>query len=307
MQTILGANGVIGRELAAALPQYTNDIRLVSRAPKKVNTADELLAADLTNAEQTMKAVEGSDVVYLTVGLPYNIATWREQWPVVMHNVITACKHHNARLVFFDNVYAYGRVQGQMTESTPMRPVSKKGEVRLQIAAMLMDEVERGGLTAQIVRAADFYGPGAALSFVTVMVFENLRRGKTAQWMLNADAVHSLTYTPDAGKATALLGNTASAFNQVWHLPTAAPPLTGRKIVELTAQAFGTQPKCMVLPRWMLQLVGVFTGVVRESIEMLYQYDTDYIFDSSKFTTAFGVAPTSYEEGLLATARSMAV
>lgn len=305
MQTILGANGVIGRELAAALPLYTNAIRLVSRSPKKVHISDELLAADLTNAEQTMKAVEGSDVVYLTAGLVYNVGVWRQQWPVIMRNVLNACQRYDARFVFFDNVYAYGIVQGSMTEKTPVRPSSAKGEVRAQVAAMLMDAVERGHVQAQIVRAADFYGPGAALSFVTVMVFDNLRKGKKAQWMLNADMPHSFTYTPDAGKATALLGNTAEAYNDVWHLPTAAPPLTGRQFVEIAAREFGVPPGCMVLPRWMLRLVGVFSGVVAESMEMLYQYDAEYVFDSSKFTSAFGVQPTSYQEGIRATAASM--
>lgn len=91
MQTILGANGVIGRELALSLPQYTERVRLVSRNPKKVNERDELLAADLTNAEQTMKAVEGSEVVYLSVGLPYNTTTWVAQWRLGGEKPCTGC------------------------------------------------------------------------------------------------------------------------------------------------------------------------------------------------------------------------
>src|SRR6187551_2246676 len=105
MQTILGANGAVSNNLVKALPQYTNKIRLVSRNPKKVHPTDELLAADLLNASQTDHAVAGSEIVYLTAGLPYSIKVWREQWPVVMKNVIDACKKHNAKLVFFSNVY----------------------------------------------------------------------------------------------------------------------------------------------------------------------------------------------------------
>jgi nucleoside-diphosphate-sugar epimerase len=112
MQTILGAGGVIGSELAKSLPKFTNQIRLVSRNPKKVNQSDEIVSADLLNGEQTLKAVEGSEVVYLTAGLPYNIKIWQSQWPTIMRNVIGACVQHNAKLVFFDNVYSYGRVNG---------------------------------------------------------------------------------------------------------------------------------------------------------------------------------------------------
>ncbi len=130
MQTILGSNGVIGTGLAKILPQYTNKIRLVSRNPKMVNQNDELFAADLTKADQVLKAVNGSDVVYLTVGLPYKIGIWQKQWSIIIKNVIDACKTYKAKLVFFDNVYAYGLVKGWMKEDTMIHPSSKKGIVR---------------------------------------------------------------------------------------------------------------------------------------------------------------------------------
>jgi uncharacterized protein YbjT (DUF2867 family) len=73
MQTILGSTGVIGKELATTLPQYTDKIRLVSRNPKKVNDGNELVSANLLNAEEILKAVEGSEIVYLTAGIQYDI------------------------------------------------------------------------------------------------------------------------------------------------------------------------------------------------------------------------------------------
>jgi nucleoside-diphosphate-sugar epimerase len=305
MQTILGSSGIIGKELAKALTQYTNKIRLVSRNPKKVNQTDELFTADLTNPEQTMKAVEGSEIVYLTVGIQYKTAAWQQQWPVIMKNVIEACKKNNSKLVFFDNVYAYGKVDGWMKEDTPYKPVSRKGEVRKQIAEMLMNEVDKGNITAQIVRAADFYGPETTLSFATVTVFENLLKGKKAQLFLGDNFKHSLTYTPDAGKATALLGNTESAYNQVWHLPTDKNVITGKQLVEETAKAFSVEPKYMVLKNLMIKMVGLFIPEVRESLEMMYQYDSDYLFDSTKFETAFNFKPTKYKSGILETVESM--
>jgi nucleoside-diphosphate-sugar epimerase len=305
MQTILGAGGIIGKELAKSLPKYTDRIRLVSRHPKKVNPSDEIVAADLVVAEQTLKAVEGSEIVYLTAGLPYNIKTWQSQWPVIMQNVIDACKKHSAKLVFFDNVYSYGRVDGWMTENTAMHPSGKKGEVRKKIAGMILDEVGRGNLKAIIARAADFYGPNTPLSFVNVMVFDNIRQRKKAQWLINDKVRHSLTYTPDAGKATAILGNTESAYNQVWHLPTDKNALTGEEFIGKVAKEFGLSPRYMVLSRWMVQMVGLFNGVVRESVEMLYQNDADYLFDSSKFENAFEFKATSYSQGIRDTVKSM--
>ena len=305
MQTILGSTGIIGTELAKSLTQYTNKVRLVSRNPKKVNPTDELFTADLLNADQVLKAVEGSEVVYLTAGLQYKINIWQTQWPIIMQNVIDACKTHKAKLVFFDNVYAYGLVKGWMKEDTLVNPTSKKGEVRAQIAQMIMGEVEKGHLDAIIARAADFYGPNTPLSFATVTVFENFKKGKKAQWFLDANKKHSMTYTPDAGKATAILGNTNSAYNQIWHLPTDKNALTGKEFIEHSAKAFGAKPEYTVLNKWMLQMVGVFVPVVKESIEMLYQNEYDYLFDSTKFEKAFNYIPTSYQSGILETVKSM--
>lgn len=146
MHTILGSNGIIGQELARALSSYSASIRLVSRTPRKANPTDETFAADLLDPDATDRAVAGSEVVYLVAGLKYDYATWREQWPRLMQNVIDACKRHGCRLVFLDNVYAYGRVNGVMTEQTPFHPTSKKGEVRAQIATMLLDEISQGNL-----------------------------------------------------------------------------------------------------------------------------------------------------------------
>lgn len=303
MQTILGANGAIGVELAKSLPQYTDRVRLVSRTPKKVNPNDEVVSADLTIAEQTRKAVEGSEIAYLTAGLKYDLNVWRSQWPIILKNVIEACKKHNTKLVFFDNVYMYGKVEEWMTEETPVHPTSKKGEVRVLIAEMLMNEVKKGNLQALIARSADFYGNNTATSVVGMLVFENLKKGKKAQWLINDRAKHSQTYVPDAGKATALLGNSANTYNQVWHLPTDRNALTGKEFIEKVAKEFGVEPRYSILSKWMLQMAGPFNVVIRKSIEMLYQSASDYLFDSSKFERTFSFKTTTYEEGIRETVR----
>jgi len=307
MQTILGSPGVIGIELARQLPQYTRHIRLVSRQPEKINPEDETFAADLLDPEQTMRAVEGSEIVYLTTGLQYNVDVWREQWPRIMEHVIAACEAHHAKLVFFDNVYMYGRVKGWMTESSAIQPVSEKGKVRAQIAAMITTEVEKGRLTALISRSADFYGPGPVNGVPNLLVLQRLKAGKNAQWLLNANVLHSLTYVPDAGKATAMLGNTPDAFNQVWHLPTQREAITGRQFIQLAAEAFGVPPKFAVLHKWQLRLVALMNSSVRETLEMNYQNEFEYLFDSSKFEKAFHYSPASYVDGIRESVRLMRV
>ena len=299
MQTILGANGTIGSVLAKELVKYTDKIRLVSRNPRRVNESDELFPADLTNPALVEQAVKGSDVVYLVVGLDYNIKVWEEQWPKLMKATINACIKNKARLVFFDNVYMYDiNSIPHMTEDSPYNPPSRKGAVRKQIAQMIMDEVKAGRLMALIARSADFYGPGNERSFVNEMVYKNFLKGNRANWFVDADKKHSFTFTPDAAKATALLGNTDDAYNTIWHLPTDKNALTGREFVELFSSQMKVNNKIFVMPVWMIKIVGMFVPVLKEMPEMMYQYDRDYFFDSSKFDNRFKFKTTKYSEGI---------
>lgn len=159
MLTILGAGGAIGNELVKLLALRKQPFRLVGRNPRMVPGATEVHPADLSDKEQTIQAVAGSSIVFLLVGLKYDHKIWSETWPRIMANTIEACKRSNTRLIFFDNVYMYGKVSGTMTEDTPFNPSSKKGEIRARIATSLINEWKAGGLAAMIARSADFYGP----------------------------------------------------------------------------------------------------------------------------------------------------
>ncbi|HWB94540.1 MAG TPA: hypothetical protein VG605_21945, partial [Puia sp.] len=119
-----------------------------------------------------------------------------------------------------------------------------------------------------------------------------------------ATVPHSLTYVPDAGRALALLGTDENSWNQVWHIPTAAPALTGEQFIRMAARAVRKPDGYQVLPAWMIRLGGLFDRTTAELHEMLYQYAFPYYFDSTKFEKAYNFTPTSYEEGIRATAES---
>ncbi len=300
MQTILGSGGAVGIELARALKEYTSQIRLVSRNPKKVNETDEIFPADLLNPTEVNEAVKGSSIVYVTVGFPYNLKTWKESWPKFTENVIDACIANKCKLVFFDNIYMYDlNYLNGMDEETPINPPSKKGKIRADIADMIMSNVKDGNLTALIARSADFYGPAIKnTSMLTETVFKPLSSGKKANWMASLNFKHSFTYTPDAGRATALLGNSEDAYNQVWHLPTAENPYTGREWIDTIANEMGVIPSYQTATKFLVRLLGLFIPLMREMPEMMYQYDRDYVFNSDKFTNHFDFKVTPYLDGI---------
>jgi nucleoside-diphosphate-sugar epimerase len=299
MQTIIGSGGTIALPLTRELNSYTNKVRLVSRNPKKVNGTDELFPLDVTHFERIHEAVWGSEVVYITVGFNYNLKVWQNTWPPFMRAVIDACKTNGAKLVFFDNVYSYAKSAiPHMTENSPLDPPSKKGMVRKEVCDMIMNEVEKGGLTALIARAADFYGPDTNKSVLAETAAKNLLKGKKAQAFGDIDKIHTYTFTPDAGRATALLGNTPDAYNQVWHLPTTKEKLTTKQWIELIANELHVPCRIQKVPTWMLYIIGLFIPEVKEFPEMLYQNESDYVFDSSKFDTRFDFKTTDPKEGV---------
>ncbi|SDL93385.1 Nucleoside-diphosphate-sugar epimerase [Pedobacter sp. ok626] len=298
MHTILGAGGPSANALTRELLKNNEEVRLVSRRPVKT-TGPQMTwrKADLLNYSEVLEAVKGSTVIYMCAGLVYDKEIWKRQWPIIMQNLINVAKETQARLLFFDNVYMYGLVNGPMLESTPYHPVSVKGEVRAKIATQLMDEVKSGNIQATIARAADFYGTDSMNSFLDSMVLDKFAKHQTAQWIGDPKKLHNFTYVPDTGKAMYLLGQDESSGNQIWHLPTAAP-ITGLEMIALAAEIFGTKGNFTKVNKLMLQMVGLFKKVVAGTVEMYYQYDHDYNLDSSKFEKAFNFKPSSYEEGI---------
>ena len=304
METILGAGGPVARALAQELERQGRPLRLVRRNPGAKRPGVEVHAADLTDAEATERAVRGSTVCYLTVGLPYRAAVWARDWPRVMENAIAACRRNDARLVFFDNVYMYDPDHlGRMTEATPVRPVSRKGRVRARVVRMLHDAVERGEVEALVARSADFFGYGKPWSGVlNFLAFEPLSRGKKAIWFASADRPHNFTYLPDAARAMALLAQRDEAYGEVWHLPS-GEARSGREWVEGAAAALGREPRLQLITPAMARLAGLFQPLVRETVEMLYQYDRPYVFDSAKIAARFGLEPTPTDAALAEVAR----
>lgn len=298
MHIILGAGGPVANALTKELAKAYQPVRLVSRKPITTSGNATWQKADLLNQDEVFSAVKEASVIYLCAGLQYDKKIWAVQWPVIIQNAIDAAKQTGARLIFFDNVYMYGLVSGKMTEETPYHPTSVKGEIRAKIATTLMDEVKAGNIRASILRAADFYGAGKSTNSVfDSMVLAKFAKKQRAMWLGNPKLLHAFTYVPDCGRALFLLGQNEQSDNQIWHAPT-APALTGKKFIDLAAKVFQTEPKFNAIDKLMLRLIGFFDKNSGGAIEMFYQYDHDYVFDSTKFEQYFKVKPTSYETGI---------
>ncbi|MCJ0743128.1 NAD-dependent epimerase/dehydratase family protein [Pedobacter montanisoli] len=301
MQTILGANGQIAEELAKELKRnYTSDIRLVSRNPKKVNDTDTLFTANLLDSKQANEAVKGSAIAYFTLGLPMDSKMWEEQFPLIMQNVIAACKKHGAKLVFFDNTYMYPQDDAVLTEKSAFAPVGRKGEVRRKIINMLLQAMERGEVEAVICRAPEFYGPGKTQSITNTFIFDAIKANKKLKVPLSDRKLRSLIWTPDASRATALIGNTPDAYGQTWHLPIDENRLTYQQFIKLASEVYGKELDYTVVPRFVFKIGALFSKRAKELQELLPRYAHNNIFDVSKFKNHFPEFKiTTYKEGMM--------
>ena len=300
MQTILGANGQIAVELARELhSKYTQNLRLVSRKPRKVNDTDELVSADLMNSAQTLEAVRGSEVVYFTAGLPPDTELWERQFPAMLRNALDATRAAGAKFVYFDNTYMYPQTAQRQTEETAFAPVGRKGRVRALMAEMVLAEMQRGDIPVAIARAPEFYGPGKTQSITNTLVIGPLKAGQKAKVPVRDDKLRTLIWTPDASRAMAAIGNAHDAYGQTWHLPCWDERLTYQAFVNLAAATFGVEPRYKVLSHLAMVVAGWVSKPVRELRELLPRYAHDNVFDSSKFKRRFpDFAVTSYAQGL---------
>lgn len=299
MQTILGSNGQIGYELAKELyKNYTTDIRLVSRKPKKINPTDDVVAADLMDYDQTKKAIANSDIVYFTVGLPMDSALWESNFLKITANVIKACIESHSKLVFFDNTYMYPKDRTPQDESTPFSPVGKKSVVRSEMAKLVLHGIENEGLEAVICRAPEFYGPNKTQSITNTLVLNKIKNNETASIPVSKDTLRTLIWTPDASRAMALIGNTASAYQQTWHLP-CDQPRTFQEMIQIAEKVLNKPLKYRVIQLWQFKLAKLFSKEVKELDELLPRYEQDNIFLSDKFKQAFpDFTITTLEEGI---------
>jgi nucleoside-diphosphate-sugar epimerase len=300
LHVVLGATGGAGGALVRELAGGGHRVRAVSRRPAPdLPEGVEQLAADAADPAQARTACQGAGVVYHCVQPPYE--RWAAEFPALTQNIADAAAGAGARLVYADNLYAYGPVDGPLAEDLPALATTSKGRIRTLMAERLLAAHRSGTLQVAIARSSDYYGPGGANSVVGDILFGAAAKGKRARWLGRMDLPHTLSYLPDVARALATLGARPEARGEVWHLP-AAEPVTGRQFVELITAALGRPVKVTATSRLALRLAGVFDPRARESAELLYQWERPFVLDASKFQRAFGpFASTPHHQAVATT------
>jgi nucleoside-diphosphate-sugar epimerase len=301
LHVIFGA-GQVGSLLAQALLNRGLAVRLVRRSPQQSShPLLQVCGADAYDPAQAKAAAAGAAVVYQCTNAPYH------QWPThlsrLVLNIADAAQAAGAKLVVLDNLYMLGTLPaGPFAEDQPEQPCSKKGLIRKQIADELRARQRRGELQVVFGRAPDFWGPGVEQGAIQhPRLIDQLLRGAPLDVMASPTVVHSYAFVPDVAEGLAILGTRAAADGRVWHLPV-LPAQSSLAHLQALAQALGQPLKTRVMPRWLLQVIGWFSPLMREMPEMMYQFDAPMQVDSTAFCREFGVEPTPFAEQVRQTA-----
>jgi nucleoside-diphosphate-sugar epimerase len=293
---VLGA-GPAGRAVVAALMSRGIEPAVVTRSGTSVPGATGR-RADLADPVQAAKAVAGAEIVFQCAQPAYH--RWPEEFPALQAQAVAAATSAGALLVAAENLYGYGPVPGPLTQDLPLSATTRKGTVRAQMWRDLEAAHQAGRLRVVAARASDFFGPGVGDSAVGQRFFGPLARGKVVRVAGNPDRLHTYTYVPDFGEAMVRLSEAPETWGRAWHVPN-APTVTTRAVAEQAAELAGTRPRLHGTPRWQLRLLGRFVPAVGEIVEMLYEFDEDFVVDHTPYANLLGDHATPLDEALAAT------
>jgi nucleoside-diphosphate-sugar epimerase len=295
---VVFGTGPLGLAVMRELRRRGKHVRMINRSSRirfEKDLQTEVGGIDAADPAQTREACEGAVVVYHCIGLPY--PRWTE-FPAIAAGIVEGTASAGAKLVYADNLCGYGAVDKPMTEDLPLSATTKKGRIRAGIAQSLMSAHNAGKVRVAIGRGSDFFGPFATdAAMMGSRVFGRALAGKSAQAIGDPDRLHTYTFIDDFGKALVTLGEREEALGKAWHVPS-APAITTRRFVERVYGELGQRTKLNTAPRFAITLLGRFDENVRELREMLYQFERDFVMDSSRFESTFGAQPTPLAQAI---------
>lgn len=294
---IIGATGPTGIHLAEALRGSVSGIRVVSRSEANLardfsDGAFERVSADATDADQTLRAVDGCDLVFDCIGLP----------PALIHlhaktaeNVATAAAKTGARIVQVSSYWCYlPIVQLPLNEEHPRAGGPPYAVFRREAE----DILESAG--AAVLNIPDFYGPHVHTSTLQ-NALQDAAAGRAMNWIGRDDTEHEFSYVPDAMRIAVTIAGHEEAYGHRWVIP-GAGPLTGSRLVKLVSQKLGTDVKLRAAAPWLLRIVSLFDADLRAFMPMVPHYARPISYDGAKLRRLLGeIETTTYTDGVGAT------
>jgi nucleoside-diphosphate-sugar epimerase len=302
---VIGASGGMGYAIVKELvSRETFQIVAFARTQSKLeklfgNDSNVIVhPGDVFNVEELRAAAHGAEIIFHALSVPYH--EWEARQPVLLNNILSVAKEVDAKLVVVDNIYAYGRADGEkVREDFPKRPHTKKGKIRLQLENM----VRQSGVQFLIAHFPDFYGPYAENTLLHE-TFKRVVQNKKTMFVGNPEIPREFIYTPDGAKALVELSLRNHTYGQNWNVP-GAGLITGNEILQILRR-WGYSKGMSSVNRFMVRMAGLFNKDMREYVEMFYLNEHPVVLSGEKLEKELGQIPrTPYETGIIKTLEAL--
>ena len=286
---VLGAAGRLGHKAAETFRDagwiVTSLMRPGGAARAPAHTT--VLEIDALDHAAVGKAARGVDVVLHALNPPYT--DWARLALPLAYSAVAAAETAGATLLFPGNLYNYGSpLPPVIDENTPMRPSSRKGQLRVAIEDRLMEAAERGVRTI-ILRAGDFYGGGPGSWFDLVLVKEIGRRRITYPGPL--EVMHEWAYLPDFASALLRLASVREALPRFASFGFSGHAVTGRELTAAIARAMQASLENKRMTWWLIHALRPIVPLCRELSEIAYFWNEPHRIDGSKLKAVIGDIP----------------
>jgi nucleoside-diphosphate-sugar epimerase len=290
---IVGA-GAVGSATALLLADRGEHVRVISRrGTGPEHPAIERVAADATDAQRLTELAAGAVALYNCANPLYH--RWFTDWPPLASALLTAAERSGAVLAVMGNVYGYGRVDGPITQKTPLAATHPKLRLRAQMWQDALAAADAGRIRTTEVRASDYIEQNGLLSFG---LGQPLLAGRRAYSPAPLDVPHSWTSIRDCARTLATVATDERAYGQAWLVPT-GPALTVRQLASRFTEVNGAPAaKVTAIPYPVLWTFGEFSPMVKELRTTRYQFTAPFVLDSSATTETFGLEPTPVDDAL---------
>lgn len=306
---VLGATGGIGGAVASRLLQSGWTVRALVRDGSAARLPAGLLPVigDALDARAVSGAATGTELLVHAVNPP-GYRNWGRLVLPMLDNSIAAAEASGARLLLPGTVYNYGPdVFPTIDETAPQHPRTRKGAIRAEMELRLRAATDTRDLRVLIVRAGDFFGPGAANNWFSQGLVKPGARPATIHNPGTRGVGHQWAYLPDVAETMVRLieRDPVSAF-ETFHMD-GHWDATGDMMTDAIVCALG-DPTVRVrrLPWWLLSIAGLFATTPRELVEMRYLWQAPVRLDNARLLATLGEEPhTPLDEAVRTTLIAM--
>ena len=291
---VLGATGGIGGAITGALLGRGWRVRGLARDIEAARCAGHpglaWVQGDAMSRQDVVRAAAGVSIIVHAVNPP-GYRNWAALVLPMIDNTIAAARAAGgARIVLPGTIYNFDPAQTPVIGcDTPQHPRSRKGAIRVALERRLEEAAPE--VPSLILRAGDFFGPGARASwFAQAMV----ARDRPVRRIVDParGGGHSWAYLPDLAEAFARLleaKRALSPFERVQFM--GLYDESGTELTDAVRRAVGRDLPIRRFPWWLMHVLAPFGGFPREASEIAPYWRHPVRLDDTRLVQLIGPEP----------------